>query len=133
MSIISSAPTLSAEQNIAGQGSGEAWQPISAVTHGQGPSAEADAQRTAVPTDHSALLVLTRPQRMRTAVPATVHCRAGRTLAKAQGRTGDGAQARVVPLARVGGAAADDEFGAVVQRLLLELVVVDVTRLRWVK
>lgn len=39
--------------------------------------------------------------------------------------TRDLAQAGVVPLAGVGGAATDDELGAVVQRLVLQLVVVD--------
>ena len=45
-------------------------------------------------------------------------------------RTRDLAQARVVPLARVCGAAADDELGAVVQRLVLQLLVVNVTGLQ---
>ena len=44
--------------------------------------------------------------------------------------TCDGAQACIVPLAGVCAASADDEAGAVVQRLLLQLVVVDVAGLR---
>jgi hypothetical protein len=39
-------------------------------------------------------------------------------------------QALVIPLARVGRATADEHLGPEVQRLLLQLVVVDVARLR---
>mmetsp|Transcript_1799 Transcript_1799/g.6402 ORF Transcript_1799/g.6402 Transcript_1799/m.6402 type:complete len:488 (-) Transcript_1799:88-1551(-) len=42
----------------------------------------------------------------------------------------DGPEAGVVPVTRIGGSAADDHLGAEVQRLLLQLVVVDVARLR---